>query len=390
VLIDVAENYSKRMLGEVVHKLWDLKAAGVPTEVIAPQIGWSTSAVGRHVREYGGVRPRWGRDLKGRSLSIGERETILELRRTHSIREIARRLSRAPSTISRELKRHTDPKGKYQATRAHARAFENARRPKKAKLAGNEALRKRVQQDLENRLSPEQISGRLRKDFPDQPEMQVSHETIYQSLYLLSRGGLKRELVTRLRTGRTLRNPKRKPDERRGKIKDMILIADRPPEAADRAVPGHWEGDLIIGKDGQSAIGTVVERRSGYLILVHLTPGRNRVDAVHDGLIKKMSDLPDHLRRTLTWDQGIEMHRHKEVKMAADIDIYFCDPHSPWQRPTNENTNGLLRQYFPKSTDLSGYSEEDLDFVAWQMNERPRKRLDFATPNEKIKELLLR
>lgn len=386
----MAEKYSERMLGDVVHELWDLKQTGLVAEEIGPRIGWSTRAVRRHVREHGGVRPRWGRDLKGRSLSMDERETILELKRTHGIREIARRLGRSPSTISRELKRHTDPKGDYRATRAHARAFESARRPKKAKLAGNEVLRERVQKDLEKYLSPEQISGRLRREFPDRPEMQVSHETIYQSLYLQSRGGLKRELVARLRTGRTMRKPKQKTDERRGKIKDMILIADRPPEAADRAVPGHWEGDLIVGKGGQSAIGTVVERRSGYLILVHLTPGRNRVDAVHDGLVGKISDLPDQLRRTLTWDQGVEMHRHKEVKIAADIDIYFCDPHSPWQRPTNENTNGLLRQYFPKGTDLNVYSEQDLDFVAWQMNDRPRKRLDFAKPNEIIEELLLR
>lgn len=385
----MTEKYSERMLGDVVHKLWDLKQAGLSAEDISLQVGWSATAVRRHVHFHGGVRPRWGRDLKGRSLSIGERETILELKKTHGIREIARVLGRSPSTVSRELKRHTNSYGKYRATTAHALAFENARRPKVAKLTTNEALRERVQADLKKCFSPEQISGRLRRDFPNDAEMRVSHETIYQSLYLLSRGGLKRDLVAKLRTGRTMRQPKRRPNERRGKIKDMILIADRPPEAADRAVPGHWEGDLIVGKNMQSAIGTVVERRSGSVILVHLTPGRNRVDAVHDGLIKKIGALPDQLRRTLTWDQGVEMHRHKEVTIAADIDIYFCDPHSPWQRPTNENTNGLLRQYFPKGTDLSIYSQEDLDYVAWEMNERPRKRLDFATPNEMMTELLL-
>lgn len=386
----MVDKYSERMLGEVVHKLWDLKQAGISAEDIGPQIGWSATAVRRHVHFYGGMRPRWGRHLKGRFLSMSERETILDLKRTHGIRQIAQVLGRSPSTVSRELTRNANSEGKYRATTAHARAFEKARRPKAAKLATNEALRKRVQIDLDKRFSPEQIAGRLRKDFPDEPEMWVSHETIYQSLYLLSRGGLKRELVVKLRTGRTLRQPKKKADERRGKIKDMILIADRPPEAADRAVPGHWEGDLIVGKDMKSAIGTIVERRSGALMLVHLAPGTNLVDAVHDGLIKKIGALPDQLRGSLTWDQGVEMHRHKEVSIAADIDIYFCDPHSPWQRPTNENTNGLLRQYFPKGTDLSIYSQEDLDYVAWEMNERPRKRLDFATPNEMMTELLLR
>ena len=389
MLIDVAEKYSQRMLGAVVHELWDLKQEGVAAEEIALRIGWSVSAVRRLLRAHGGVRPRWGRNLEGRSLSMAERETILELKGTQGIREIARQLGRSPSTISRELKRHT-LHGVYRATTAHARAFERARRPKEAKLHTNETLRERVQKDLEMHLSPEQISGRLTKEFPDDPEMNVSHETIYQSLYLLSRGGLKRELVKKLRTGRTMRKSQRSTEERRGRIKDMILIADRPPEASDRAVHGHWEGDLIIGKDGTSAIGTVVERTSNYLILVHLPAGMNRVDAVHDGLIRKMVDLPDLLRRTLTWDQGTEMHRHKEIKIAADLDIYFCDPHSPWQRPTNENTNGLLRQYFPKGTDLSIYSQDDLDYVAWEMNDRPRKRLDYAKPNEMIEPLLLR
>ena len=389
MLIDVTERYSERMLGDVVHRLWDLKQTGLAGDAIGLKIGWSKAAVHRHIREHGGVRPRWGRELSGRSLSMSERESILALKGQHGVREIARRLGRSPSTISRELRRHCGVNG-YRATRAHALAFELARRPKEAKLNTNEALRIRVQNDLEKNLSPEQISGRLRHDFPDDPEMQVSHETIYQSLYVLSRGGLKRELVKKLRTGRTLRKSKNSTETRRGRIKDMTLIAERPPEAADRAVHGHWEGDLIIGKDHKSAIGTVVERKTGYLILVHLTPGCNRVDAVHDGLIRKMVDLPDLLRRTLTWDQGVEMHRHKEVTIAADLAIYFCDPHSPWQRPTNENTNGLLRQYFPKGTDLSVYSQEDLDYVAWEMNDRPRKRLNYLKPNEMIEPLLLR
>lgn len=390
MLIDIADPYSERMLGDVVHKLWDLKQAGLSAEDIGPQIGWNASTVRKHVNENGGMRPRWGRNLQGRSLTLAERETILALHTTQGIRAIARELGRSPSTVSRELKRHFDSYSRRRATTAHARAFENARRPKAAKLTTNEALRERVQADLKNHFSPEQISGRLRREFPNDEEMRVSHETIYQSLYLLARGGLKRELVAQLRTGRTMRQPNRRPGERRGKIPGMIMIVDRPPEAANRAVPGHWEGDLIVGKDMKSAIGTIVERRSGSVILVHLPPGQNRVEAVRDGLIKKMGALPDQIRRTLTWDQGIEMHRHKEVSIAADIDIYFCDPHSPWQRPTNENTNGLLRQYFPKGTDLNIYSQDYLDRVAWEMNERPRKRLEYATPNEKMAEVLLR
>jgi IS30 family transposase len=323
--------YSERMRSDVVHKLWDLKQRGLAADAIGMKIGWSTAAVLKHVHEYGGVRPRWGRDLQGRSLSMQERETIMMLRNQYGIREIARQLGRSPRAVSRELKRHTDPNG-YRATRAHGRAFERARRPKKAKLSVNESLRERVQNDLKKNLSPEQIAGRLRREFPDDLEMQVSHETIYQSLYLHSRGGLKRELVTKLRTGRTMRKPKNRTEVRRGRIKEMTMIADRPPEAADRAVHGHWEGDLIVGKHGKSAIGTVVERKTGYLILVHLAPGKNRVDAVHDGLIRKMVDLPDLLRRTLTWDQGIEMHRHKEVTIAA------CSANTSPRAPTSAST----------------------------------------------------
>jgi IS30 family transposase len=254
----------------------------------------------------------------------------------------------------------------------------------------NEKLREKVQDGLQARSSPQQIAGRLRKDYPDDPEMWVSHESIYQSLYVESRGGLKRELAKNLRTGRTLRKPQRRPDERRGRIQDMVMIADRPAEVEDRAVPGHWEGDLILGKDGKSSIATVVERTTGFLMLIHIQHGVNRVEAVRNGLIAKMGALPDHLRQSLTWDQGTEMRRHKEVKIAADIDIYFCDPHSPWQRGSNENMNGLLRQYFPKGTDLSVHSQTDLDYVAHQINDRPRQRFDYCTPNEMIRTFLLR
>jgi len=306
------------------------------------------------------------------------------------VREMARRLGRAASTVSRELRRNADAPYYYRASTAHARAHARASRPKIAKLVGNEKLRKEVQDRLEKQSSPQQIAGRLRKDFPKNPEMWVSHETIYQSLYVESRGGLKRELAKNLRTGRTLRKPQRRPGERRGRIQDMVMIADRPAEVEDRALPGHWEGDLIVGKDGKSCIGTIVERTTGFLILIHVPAGANRVEAVRDGLIRKMGALPDELRQSLTWDQGTEMHRHKEVQIAADIDIYFCDPHSPWQRGSNENMNGLLRQYFPKSTDLSVHSQTDLDYVAHQVNDRPRQRFDFCTPNEMIRTFLLR
>lgn len=385
----MSPKFSERMLGDVVERLWDLRRQGLTTEQIGLDIGWGATSVKRHIRKHGGIRPRRGRALKGRSLTFEERVEIQALQQAKvGIRQIARELGRSPSTISRELDRHR-LLGRYRATTAQARAFENAGRPKPSKLATNPELRAFVQAGLDLKQSPEQISGRLRREFPDRPEMRVSPETIYQSVFLLARGGLKRELEKKLRTGRVLRHSHRRNEERRGRIKDMTLIADRPPEAADRAVPGHWEGDLIIGKDGLSAIGTVVERHSGYLLLIHMDPDKSRVDALHDGLIPKLQNLPDKIRRTLTWDQGKEMSKHKDIAIAANIDVYFCDPHSPWQRPTNENTNGLLRQYFPKGTDLSVFSQEDLDYVEWEMNDRPRKRLEFAKPAEVIEQVLL-
>lgn len=386
----MVEKFTKRMLGASVHELWDLREQGLTAEEIAARTRWSVTGVRRHFRMHGGVRPRWGRNLAGRALSFEERQLIMVLKAEKlPIREIAARLGRSASTISRELARNTTEYGKYRATTAQARAFDRARRPKPVKLVVNARLRAEVQAQLALKRSPEQITGRLRREFPNDPEMQVSHETIYQAIYLLARGGLKRELEAVLRTGRTLRKPARQPAERRGRIPGMVLIADRPAEAADRTIPGHWEGDLIVGKDGASAIGTIVERRSGYLLLLHLPAGVNRVDAVTDALTTRLRDLPDLLRRTLTWDQGIELHRHRQIQIDANIDIYFCDPRSPWQRPTNENTNGLLRQYFPKGTDLSVFSPEDLAYVEWEMNDRPRKRLDFAKPSEIIETILL-
>ncbi len=272
---------------------------------------------------------------------------------------------------------------------AHARAYGRASRPKPSKLAVNLRLRRVVEEDLQRRYSPEQIVGRLRRQFPDDREMRVSAETIYQSLYVQSRGALRRDLTKCLRTGRALRRPCRQANQRRNRIPDMINISQRPAAVEDRAVPGDWEGDLILGKNNASAIGTLVERATGYTMLVHLPDGY-KAEQVRDALTAKIKTIPDILRASLTWDQGIEMHGWKQVSVAADIDIYFCDPHSPWQRATCENTNGLLRQYFPKGTDLSVHSAIDLEWVATELNDRPRKRLGFAKPIEEIGPLLLR
>jgi IS30 family transposase len=254
-------------------------------------------------------------------------------------------------------------------------------------LARNERLREYVQGKLENKHSPEQISHRLRVDFPDDSEMRVSHETIYRSLYVQGRGALKRELVRCLRTGRALRKPRRKVAERRGRIAKMVNISERPVEANDRAVPGHWEGDLIAGPQHRSAIGTLVERTTGYVMLLHLPNGHGAVE-VQNAMVEAMSSLPRHLRRSLTWDQGRELTNHIQIAAATDMDVYFCDPHSPWQRGTNENTNGLLRQYFPKGADLLAYHRDYLEFVAAELNSRPRKRLEWKTPAEALEVLL--
>jgi IS30 family transposase len=325
----------------------------------------------------------------GRCLPLAQREEIaLGRARGDSIRAIAAIIGRSPSTVSRELRRNADGLGRYRATSAHARAYHRASRPKPAKLLTNLRLRSMVEADLAKKYSPEQIAGRLKVDFPDQPEMQVSTETIYQSLYVQSRGALKRDLTRYLRTGRAVRRPSRKVGQRKNRIPNMINIAERPAEADDRAVPGHWEGDLIIGRKNLSAIGTLVERTTNYTMLLHLPDGYTP-ELVRDALAAKIKTLPEVLRVSLTWDQGPEMGRWKQVSVDADIDIFFCDPHAPWQRATNENTNGLLRQYFPKGTDLSAHSADDLDWVAAELNDRPRKRLRFRKPVEEIADLLL-
>ena len=305
------------------------------------------------------------------------------------MREIARRLGRAASTVSREVRRNSPARGprRYRATAAQVRAEERARRPKPAKLAVNGQLRGWVQGKLEQDWSPEQVSRRLAAEFPDDREMRVSHETIYQALYVQGRGALRRELARHLRTGRALRKLRRTEGERRGRIPGMVNISERPPEAGDRAVPGHWEGDMIAGKGGKSQIGTLVERSTRFTMLVPL-PGGKSADAFADALTPVIAALPDALRRSLTWDQGKEMQQHTRIAVAADCEIFFCDPHSPWQRPSNENTNGLLRQYFPKGTDLSAHSPQHLQQVADRLNGRPRKVLGWKTPAEALAEFL--
>ncbi len=244
-----------------------------------------------------------------------------------------------------------------------------------------------MQDRLDQEHSPEQIAARLKTDFPQDAEMRVSHEAIYRALYVQGRGHLRRDLHQRLRTGRALRKPRRTTGERRGRISDMVSIAERPPEIEDRAVPGHWEGDLILGTQAKSAIGTLVERATGFVLLLHL-PGTHGAGAVQAAMVEQISRLPETLRRTLTWDQGAEMRNHVQIAAATGLDIYFCDPHSPWQRGSNENTNGLLRQYFPKGADLSVFGPDYLEHVALKLNNRPRKRLDWKTPAEALDQLL--
>jgi len=382
--------FSDRMVPEVSQTFWAAMARGEFITDAAAEAGTYRRKGRAWLVAAGGVRPRRGRDLKGRCLSFAEREEIALGRAAgRSLRLIATVLGRSPSTISRELARNVDPRGGYRATTAHALAYDRASRPKPAKLVTNLALRAKVEQDLEKKYSPEQITGRLLVEFPNDPEMRVSPETIYQSLYVQSRGALRRDLAACLRTGRAMRRPSRKVGQRKNRIPGMINVSQRPAEAADRSVPGHWEGDLIIGQRNLTAIGTLVERTTGYTMLLHL-PNGYKPEQVRDVLAEKIKTLPDFVRRSLTWDQGAEMRDWKHVAVDADIEIFFCDPHSPWQRGTNENTNGLLRQYFPKGTDLSVHSAADLDWVAQELNDRPRKRLAFKKPIELIGDLMLR
>ena len=426
-------------------QFWAAIAAGMASEDAAVEAGMSQPVGTRLFRKAGGMPPASFRPLReplsGRYLSFAEREQIALLRvQGCSVREVARRLERTASTISRELRRNAATRSgglEYRATTAQWHAERSARRPKRAKLVLNVALRTYVEQRLAgvvvaplgvpvpgpavrwrgrrhgprkhrrwaNAWSPEQISHRLPIDFPDDETMRISHEAIYQTLFVQSRGALRRELTACLRTGRVLRVPRAR-TRRRGKtfISPEMMISQRPAEAADRAVPGHWEGDLILGL-GSSAIGTLVERMTRFTLLLHLPrmtdyghqarvkngpalAGHGAV-AVCDAITRTIITLPEQLRRSLTWDQGAEMAQHGRLKIDAGMQIYFCDPHSPWQRGTNENTNGLLRQYFPKGTDLSMHSSGEIAAVAAALNSRPRKTLAWKTPAEALDQSLL-
>ncbi len=390
-------------------RFWELVRAGVDRAEAARRAGVPATSARRWFRQAGGVLPpNVPETSKARYLSIGEREEIFAgVERGDSIRRIAQLLDRDPSTVLRELRRNMyhqlyrgrsrlrpNPVGpprsrpwRYRPSSAQERAKLLASRPKTAKLVKNPLLRELVQAKLVKKLSPEQISRQLRKQFPDDAEMRVSHETIYQSIYVQGRGALRRELAICLRTGRAMRRPHRKSQERRGRIPNMINISERPAEVEDRAVPGHWEGDVIIGKNGRSAIGTLVERKTRYLILLHLPNGQS-AEEVEKAMVAATKRLPKTLWKSLTWDQGWEMKNHAKISVATDLEIYFCDPASPWQRGSNENTNGLLRQYFPRGTDLSVHTAEHLEFVSAEMNERPRKTLDWDEPREALAKLL--
>jgi IS30 family transposase len=421
-------------------RFWAAIARGLSSEDAAVEAGVSPAVGTRWFREAGGMRPITRAPVSGRYLSFAGREEIAILRAGGcGVREIARRAGRSASTISRELRRNAATRGgclEYRATTARWHADRRARRPKASKLAVNEPLRRYVEERLSGAVrrpdgscadgppvrwigrrhgrrqdrrwatawSPEQIANRLRADFPDDESMRISHEAIYQARYVQGRGALRRELAACLRTGRALRVPRARTRGRgKGFAAPEIMISERPAEAGDRAVPGHGEGDLIVGLNS-SAIGTLVERTSRFTMLLHLPPMEGHgtgarvkngpalaghgAEAVRDAIAVAIATLPGQLRRSLTWDQGAEMAGHAQLRIDTGLEICFCDPHSPWQRATNENTNGLLRQYFPKGTDLSVYSPQRLRDVADELNGRPRKVLSWKTPAEAMAEFL--
>ena len=379
-------------------RVWESVRAGSRLGDAAASVGVSHEAARGWLRDCGGVIPppsRAGRPGCGyRRLTASDRETIgLMLAAQHTLRQIAAELGVAPSTVSRERRRHATGKGLYRPLRAQAQAEATARtahaRPPKLSQPG--PLRRWVVAGLQEKWSPQEISYRLRLEHPGDPVMRVSAETIYQSLFVQARGSLKKELAVHLRTQRTRRHTQTRRQEAaacgRGRLSGTIPISQRPAEAQDRAVPGHWEGDLIIGANNASAIGTLVERSTRYVMLIHL-PGRRTAQEFYQALTPTIAALPEQLRRSLTWDNGKEMGMHHQISIEADIPIYFADPHSPWQRGSNENTNGLLRQYFPKGTSLRRHTPEDLAAVARQLNGRPRKTLDWRTPAEALNDIL--
>jgi IS30 family transposase len=364
-----------------------LIADGMSPPAASVEVGRAAGTGYRVLRDAGGVARRQDWDPSPARLSAADREEIrCGLDAGLSFTAIAGRIGRATSTVSREVN-NNGGRDDYRAWRAHLDAAERARRSKTAKLAACPRLRAQVEEWLEEGLwSPMQIAERLQIEFPDDPMMRVSHETIYQSLYVQGRGALRKELALCLRTGRAVRR-NRSRLERRGTIPDKVMISERPAEAVDRAVPGHWEGDLIIGKGSKSAVGTLVERSTRYVMLLHL-PGDHTAETVRDAMTAKIRTLPEHLARSITWDQGTEMAQHARFSVDTGVAVYFCDPHSPWQRGTNENTNGLLRQWMPKGTDLSVHSEADLDVIAHKLNNRPRQTLRWMKPSERLAELV--
>jgi IS30 family transposase len=360
-------------------------AEGASLSGLAVQFGCSAMTVARVRDEALMLRARAGHSRL--RLSFEERERIVVgIARGESDAQIARALGRHRSTVGREIKRCCRERWRYRPSAAERRRAVRARRPKPGKLASDRRLLEAVEQGLLDCWSPEQISARLKREHPDDRSMRISHETIYRALYVQSRGELRRQLSAQLRTGRDRRKARGRV-ETRGRIPDMVSISERPPEVEDRAVPGHWEGDLLLGAKGRSSIATLVERQTRYVMLAQLGRDR-RTEHVIEALKGQIQTLPTHLTRSLTWDQGRELAAHKAFTVQTGVEVYFCDPHSPWQRGSNENTNGLLRQYLPKGTDLAASSQAELDEIARQLNGRPRKTLDWMNPAEKMAELL--
>ena len=374
-------NHARRLSAQERRELQRRVAEGQTFASAAAAVGCSTKSIQRLIARTGGLRQR----VTARSplrLSLGDREELSRgLMAGDSLREIGARVGRPVSTLTREVKRNGG-RSTYRAWQADTATARRARRPKPAKLALHTRLRREVERRLLERWSPQQIAARLVCDYPDDQTMRVSHETIYRTLFVQARGALRKELTACLRTGRTQRRThKRTEHSGTGRIRDMVPISARPSEVEDHAIPGHWEGDLLMGRGGKSAIATLVERVSRYVMLVPLPHGRTAAH-VRVALTRQVTRLPAELRRTLTWDQGKEMAEHARFSVDASIDVYFCDPHSPWQRGSNENTNGLLRQYFSKKVDLSGYTRAELTAVARQLNNRPRQTLEWKTPAE--------
>jgi IS30 family transposase len=374
---------------ETKERTWELRAEGLSDHEIARRLGLVRGTVSGYLARTGGIKPR-ARRRPERCLSVAEREEISrEIARGRSARAIARSLRRSHTTIAREINR-CGGRRRYRAHAADREADRRRRRPRPGKLELCPELRRVVTERLRDDHSPEQIAGWLRLAYPDNEAMQVSHETIYRALYLQARGALKRELTGHLRRGRQRRYARSQSSKRQGqgKLTEMVMISERPPEVADRAVPGHWEGDLLMGnRQSPAAIATLVERSTRYCQLVALPEG-TEAERVADALAKSITTLPAQLRRSLTWDQGHEMAEHRRFSVASGVEVYFCDPRSPWQRGSNENTNGLLRQYFPRRMSLAGITQERLDEVAAKLNGRPRETLGFRTPAQMLAELI--